>query len=392
MQKQLSSSINGQLIQGAFYVLLLLAVCVIPLALAQPIATNESAAKQEQAGQSAHAFAAAAPDSTRPRPTPRAAPARRPLPPPVVQQKPQPAGIVRLFSVDYARPENSPSWTNANIDGMRLRPIWSDVQPGAGTYDWSDIDELLDLATQHGKFIGLSLSAGICTPRWVYDAGATEYHLQDGSRLSMPLPWDPVFQSKWLPFVRTMGQRYDGNPALRYVVISGLGQLIETHLAKTTADNNALTALGGPPAWEAAAKQIIAGYAQAFPTTPFFITASNPFLGAETIINLKTVIDWAVATYPRRFGIMNATLNARSNTNYYPNLAIYTYYHTQPTGFQMLCSAIHDPQRLGGTLNQALTAGVLLGAKYVELYQNDADAAQYQTILQIQGDALEGNL
>ena len=89
---------------------------------------------------------------------------------------------------------------------------------------------------------------------------------------------------------------------------------------------------------------------------------------------------------------MNATLNAQSNTNYYPNLAIYTYYHTQPTGFQMLCSAIHDPQRLGGTLNQALTAGVLLGAKYVELYQDDADAAQYQTILQIQGDALEGNL
>ena len=55
---------------------------------------------------------------------------------------------------------------------------------------------------------------------------------------------------------------------------------------------------------------------------------------------------------------MNATLNAQSNTNYYPNLAIYTYYHTQPTGFQMLCSALHDPQRLGGTLNQALTAGV----------------------------------
>ena len=95
-------------------------------------------------------------------------------------------------------------------------------------------------------------------PQWVYDAGATEYHLQDGSGLSMPIPWDTAFQTKWLAFVRTMGQRSDGNPALRYVVISGLGQLIETRLAKTTADNNALTALGGPPAWEAAAQQIIA--------------------------------------------------------------------------------------------------------------------------------------
>ena len=278
MQKQLSPSVNGHLIQGAFYVLLLLAVCVIPLALAQPITTNHSGAKQEQAEQSAYAFAVAAPDTSRPRPTPRTAPTRRPGPPPRIQQKPQPAGIVRLFSVNVARPENSRSWTNPNIDGMRIRPIWSDVQPGSATFDWSDIDQLLDLATQHGKFIGLSVSAGTCTPQWVYNAGAMKYHLQDGSGLSMPIPWDPVFQTKWLAFVRTMGQRYDGNPALGYVVISGLGQFIETFLARTTADNNALTALGGPPAWEAAAKQIIAAYAEAFPTTPFFITGSKPFL------------------------------------------------------------------------------------------------------------------
>ena len=109
------------------------------------------------------------------------------------------------------------------------------------------------------------------------------------------------------------------------------------------------------------------------------------------MLDLQTVIDWAVATYPGRFGIMNTGLNAHSSAVYYPNLAIYTYYHTQPTGFQMLCSALYDPQRLGGTLNQALTQGVLLGGKYVELYPADADATQYQTVLQIQGDALEGN-
>jgi hypothetical protein len=392
MQKQLIPSGKGHPIQGAFYVIVLLAVCVMPSALAQPTTTNRSAVKQEQGGQSANAFAVAAPATSRPRPTPRAKPTSRPEPLPRPQQKPQPAGIVRLFSVNVGRPENSESWINPNIDGMRIRPIWRDVQPGSATFDWSSIDELLGLATQHSKFIGLSVSAGTCTPRWVYDAGATEYHLQDGSGLSMPIPWDAVFQTKWLAFVRTMGQRYDGNPALRYVVISGLGQFIETVMAKTNADNEALSALGGPPAWEVAAQQIIAAYAEAFPTTPFFITASRPFLGAETILSLETVIDWAVATYPGRFGIMNATLNAHSSTNYYPNLAIYTYYHTQPTGFQMLCSAIHNPQRLGGTLDQTLTAGVLLGAKYVELYQDDADAAQHQTILQIQGDALEGNL
>jgi len=309
----------------------------------------------------------------------------------LAQQKPDPAGIVRLFPVDGDRPENNPSWTNVNIDGMRLRPDWKGIQTSSGTFNWSAIDHIFDIAAQHGKFIGLSVTAGISTPQWVYDAGVTKYRLQDSSGNSMPLPWDPVFQTKWLAFVRAMGLRYDGNPTLGYVVISGLGQAIETAMAKTTADNNTLTALGGPPAWVTAAKQIIAGYAQAFPTTPFFITASQPFLGQETMLDLQTVIDWAVATYPGRFGIMHAGLNAHSSIVYYPNLAIYTYYHAQPTGFQMLCSALRDPNRLGGTLNQALTQGVLLGGKYVELYQADADAAQYQTILQIQGDALEGN-
>jgi hypothetical protein len=307
-------------------------------------------------------------------------------------QKPDPSGIVRLFSVNFSRPENSPSWTNDNVDGMRLRPIWSDVQPNEATFDWSSIDELLDLGAQHGKFIGLSVTAGVATPQWVYNAGATKYRLRDDSGLSMPVPWDNVFLDKWLNFVRAMGARYDSDPTLGYVVISGLGQIIETHLSKTEEDDEALQARGGPDAWISAAKQIIGAYARAFPTTPFFITASKPFNDPATIAALQQVIEWGVATYPGRFGIMNATLNAHSDIGYYPNLAIFNYHAVQPVGFQMLCSAEHDRARLGGTLNDALNRGVLLRAKFVEIYQDDVDKPANQTVLAIQGDALERNL
>jgi len=307
-------------------------------------------------------------------------------------QKPDPGGIIRLFSVNVARPENSPSWTNENVDGMRIRPIWSDVQPNETTFDWSSIDELLDLGAQHGKFIGLSVTAGVATPQWVYNAGATKYRLKDDSGLSMPIPWDNIFLNKWLNFVRAMGARYDSDPTLGYVVISGLGQMIETYLSQTEEDDDALRALGGTDAWIAAAKQIIAAYADAFPTTPFFITASKPLNAPPTIVALKQVIEWGAARYPGRFGIMNATLNAHSDTGYYPNLAIFNYHTAQPVGFQMLCSAEHDRVRLGGTLNDALTQGVLLGAKFVEIYQDDVDKPANQTVLAIQGDALEDNL
>jgi hypothetical protein len=142
--------------------------------------------------------------------------------------KPDPGGIIRLFSTDVAKAENSPSWTNPSLDGMRIRPDWSDIRPSSSTFQWSAIDVLLNLGTQHGKSIGMSVAAGVVTPPWVYNVGATKYQLQDGSGLSMPIPWDATFQTKWFAFVRAMGQRYDANSALGYIVISGLGQHVET--------------------------------------------------------------------------------------------------------------------------------------------------------------------
>ncbi|MEP6871601.1 MAG: beta-galactosidase [Anaerolineaceae bacterium] len=275
---------------------------------------------------------------------------------------------------------------------MRLRPLWSDIQPISGTYDWTSVDTILDLAAQHGKFIGLSVTAGVNTPQWVYDKGAIKYKLKDGSGLSMSVPWDTAFLSRWLPFIQAMGNRYDGNPNLRYIVISGLGQYIETYLSKSAADDTALGALGGQAAWVASAQQIIAAYADAFPTTPFFITAGRPFFSIDSVASLQTVIDWAVANYPGRFGIMNATLNGVSDTGYYPNLAIYTYHGTQPVGFQMLCSSITDRVRLKGTLDQAFVQGIGLGANFVEVYQNDADAAFNQSVLAKRGTNLKANV
>ena len=45
MKKQINPTIKAHLIRGAFYLLLLLAVCAIPFALAQRNATKQSVAK-----------------------------------------------------------------------------------------------------------------------------------------------------------------------------------------------------------------------------------------------------------------------------------------------------------------------------------------------------------
>jgi uncharacterized repeat protein (TIGR01451 family) len=176
-----------------------------------------------------------------------------------------------------------------------------------------------------------------------------------------------------------------------YVVMSGMGQIVETYMAQTDQDTTTLTNLGGASPWAVAAKKIIAAYANAFPTTPFFITAAKPFHTADGLSALQQVVDWGAATYPGRFGIMDASLNAVSDTGYYPNLAVYTYHSTQPVGFQTLCSEATDPVRLRGTLDQTLKAGVQLGAKFIEIYQADADDPAQQTVLANEGAALKLN-
>ncbi len=203
----------------------------------------------------------------------------------------------------------------------------------------------------------------------------------------MPLPWEDAFLNQWLPFVRAMGQRYDGNAALGYVVLSGLGQGVETFLAKTTADNAALTTLGGDRAWITTAKRIIAAYAEAFPTTPVFISMARPFPTANGTAALQEVVEWGVATYPGKFGLMTASLNAKSSTSWYPNNAIYTYGTKQPTGFQMLWKQTGDTlNKLNGnpasaSLEQSLNKGVNLRGRFVEIYRPDLDNPDLQSTL-----------
>jgi hypothetical protein len=410
MHKQLSSSVSGHLVQGAFYVLLLLAVCVIPIALAQPIATNHSAAKQEQAGQSAHAFAVAAPATSRPRPTPRSAPTPRPRPTPPPRpnlQKPYPAGIMRLATDTVEDPIGDLSrfveWTYPFVDGIRLRTCWNVVQPQSNTYNWSTIDQALSLAAQYGKRVGVSIAAGIATPQWVYDNGATKYQLLDGSGNSMPVPWEPAYYDQWLAFVRTFGTRYDTNPALAYVIITGFMQTNGMFLAEGVDEanlaSNAVQA-GYPDlstAYLFAAESITSAIMDAFPTTACILTLQPPFPDLDALQG--TVKHWGVATYPGRFGTMNNGLVAVPAPHPSPPPPA-----PYPFGYQMTCSATIDPARLYRDpdpvpmppppipLQDALENGVSLGGQYVEVYKTDLELGIDWGVLAAEGVKLKANL
>src|SRR5437667_4644341 len=122
---------------------------------------------------------------------------------------------------------------------------------------------------------------------------------------------------------------------------------------------------------------------------------------------MNDIFDWGVATYPGRFGIMNSQLHATSASGYYLNAAIYANYLYDPTGIQFLCNSATDDNvaRLSNSppygadpllsaydaMNNSFTAAVSFGCKFVEVYEVDVGNPAYQTMLAIQGAALESN-
>src|SRR5438128_9214768 len=72
MKKQINPTIKAHLIRSAFYVILLLAVCVIPFALAQRTTTKRSMAKSKMAANTKVATATATGSIRRPQRQPGA--------------------------------------------------------------------------------------------------------------------------------------------------------------------------------------------------------------------------------------------------------------------------------------------------------------------------------
>jgi hypothetical protein len=238
----------------------------------------------------------------------------------------------------------------------------------------------------------------------------------------MVVPWDPIAKAKWKEYIVALGARYDSNPQFQYLVMSGFQQAGECYLAATPEDiaffDASAVAAGytatddlpaGLVAWEATVKEIVAQYMISFPNTPLLITGARPYGGDSASAGqdaMNDIFAWGVAAYPGRFGIMNSQLHATSATGYYLNAAIYNNHLTQPTGIQFLCAGISDnpdnlPRLSNSTpwgddpllsaydaVNNSLTAGVAIGCGFIEVYEDDVNNPEFQTMLAAQSEAL----
>ena len=139
-----------------------------------------------------------------------------------------PHGVFALG--DPNRPIPRAIFDNPHVDGIALRYFWNELEPAEGQFNWAPIDAEIAQAVEHRKLVSLGVTPGILTPDWVYRDGAAQFSFMwdkpwgppPCSKVRIPVPWDPVYLSKWLAFVRAMGERYLQSPTLVSIKIEGI--------------------------------------------------------------------------------------------------------------------------------------------------------------------------
>jgi hypothetical protein len=104
---------------------------------------------------------------------------------------------------------------------------WVKQNPSPGVYDWSAVDADLNKAVAQGKQFAFRIYTmkgesygGHQIPQWAMDKGIS---LINGA----PDYSNCVYQEEWGIFVNALRQKYDGNPHIAYIDISGYGNFNE---------------------------------------------------------------------------------------------------------------------------------------------------------------------
>lgn len=127
-----------------------------------------------------------------------------------------------------------------NIVGGHQSVYWDDLEPTEGNYQWSHIENFVNVQVANGKRAALGLitynanleshrsnpnNPPLRTPDWVFAAGAGYVTVRYG--VHVPKYWDPIYLAKYENFVTALANQYDGDPRIEFIQI-GVGRYGET--------------------------------------------------------------------------------------------------------------------------------------------------------------------
>lgn len=261
-----------------------------------------------------------------------------------------------------------------HVDGVLVRLGWDTVEPSPGVYEWSLLDEQIARAEQYGIKISLAIVNGSAAPDWLESLGVEhfDYLFRDDPR-SMPVPWDPTFQSRWSQLISALGARYANEDTISLVYATNSSSNgFEMQLPFSPADQVNWASIGYTDALYADSwKFAIDAFVNAFPNHPVSHEV-HPVLGTDDVAG--EVYQYARDTHGDAVGVLAAWWMVHNAFDVYPGMfellkgASYES-HSQ---VQVANSYTNTPERFSdegyqGEIDLAIESGV----RYMEVWNSD---------------------
>ncbi|HEY2713405.1 MAG TPA: beta-galactosidase [Chthoniobacterales bacterium] len=268
---------------------------------------------------------------------------------------------------------------NHNLSGVCLHIPWDEIEKASGQPNFEAIDKTVAIFRRNGVKYQLCFKPGAFTPAFVFSDGAKAFetevrnsHRADfGSRVRIPVPWDPTYESDFSRTIERLGDRYASDPLCVSVVLTCANFMsAEMHLPKDRSEIARWHALGdyGSELLEVY-KKFTDLWASAFPKQEISLHISK-------VLDLppsfqERIIDYGLSRYPERFSIQSCQLTGRKeDTGVMTYDLVQEYRERVHHGFQSLAGLNGHDGRMGSPEMAALNL-VHAKAEYWELWHGD---------------------
>jgi Beta-galactosidase len=244
---------------------------------------------------------------------------------------------------------------------------WRLLEPSAGDFNWSILDNDLSAATAAGYRSFIEIIPGEDAPAWALAQCPTvQVTLQNSSQpTTICVPTSSQFLTMWMQLIAAVGHRYNGRVDLTMVQATGCGvqgeMQIPDHNAAFWAQYglNSDTLLG---AWE----QVVSAWRAALPNTPSSLAIEEPLgNGNSNVLHpLLTYVQehFGSSVWVQQNGLRQGTQTSAGS--YGGDLAAASVW--TKVGWQMFGAGSAN-----GDLAAALTDGLAVRPSFYEVYLSD---------------------
>jgi hypothetical protein len=241
---------------------------------------------------------------------------------------------------------------------------WNQIETAPGVYNWSSVDAAIAASSGSGRKTMLRIDGGATSPSWVPDQLTFSFQSmgpQGQQTVTMPETWTSTYLDDFTTFIRAYGARYNNNPAVTRIEMTGGGYQGEMALPQWP---GWIGAGYTDPLMTSAWETLISTYKSVFPSKQLGMDYGEPLQEFY-----HSNIDPAVLAYARQFTNVDFQQNGLKGTT----SETWSVFKT----LQSLSTATRIGWQMWGgdnsssTLMNAFHVAVASHASYLEVYLND---------------------